>query len=63
MDGHSRISSSSSSSNNNNRIPTVTFKYRLYSSSIAIPGRKIRRHKGIGVDRSMITIYIMSKYM
>ena len=41
MDGHSKISS------NSNKTQTATSKYRLYSSSIAIRGRRIRR-KGIG---------------
>ena len=58
MDGRNR---SSSNNNNSNKIQTVTSKYRLYSSSIAIRGRKIR-HKEIGVDRSKIAIHIMSNY-
>jgi hypothetical protein len=45
MDGHNRSSSSSS------KIRIVTFRCRLYSISIAIRGRRIRR-KGIGVERT-----------
>jgi len=52
MDGRNKIPSSSSSSSSN-KIQTATFKYRLYSSSIAIRGRRIRR-KAIGVDRSIL---------